>query len=261
MKIFLQLHFLVSATILTIICIAIFHTIQKLIRKRFSHELLKENHEVGGFIYNAVGIIYAVLIAFVVFAIWTGQQDTNTKIEMEASDLLDLYYDASVFSDSLKMEIQATIRDYVQRVTKEEWDSMGDGNKDAEATKIFVKLNKMYLSIDANQLINKDVLTEELKKMDEIREYRRHRLLSSRQNMPDILWIVLLASSVIMIVFTFFFSTKNRRHQYVMTAFLVFVCVNVLYLIFVLDHPFTGYHAIKPDAFDQLMTIVRNFKK
>jgi small-conductance mechanosensitive channel len=90
MKIFLQLHFLVSATILTIICIAIFHTIQKLIRKRFSHELLKENHEVGGFIYNAVGIIYAVLIAFVVFAIWTGQQDTNTKIEMEASDLLDL---------------------------------------------------------------------------------------------------------------------------------------------------------------------------
>jgi hypothetical protein len=230
-------------------------------RKRLSHELLKENHEVGGFIYNAVGIIYAVLIAFVVFAIWTGQSDTNSKIEREASDLLDLYYDASVFTDSLKMTIQGTIRDYVSRVTKEEWDSMSDGNRDTEATKLFVKLNKIYLSIDGNLLTNKDVLTEELKKMDEIREYRRHRLLSSRQNMPDIMWIVLLISSVIMIVFTFFFSTKNRRHQYIMTAFLVFVCVNVLYLIFVLDHPFTGVHAIKSDAFDQLMTIVRNFKK
>jgi hypothetical protein len=201
------------------------------------------------------------LIAFVVFAIWTGQQDTNSKIEQEASDLLDLYYDASVFPDSLKMTIQSTIRDYVNRVTKEEWDSMSDGNRDAEAMKSFIKLNRIYLSIDGNQLINKDVLSEELKRMGEIREFRRHRLLSSRQNMPDILWIVILVSSVIMIVFTFFFSTRNKRHQYIMTAFLVFVCVNVMYLIFVLDHPFTGYHAIKPEAFEPLMNIVRNFKK
>ncbi len=261
MKIFLQLHFLVSITILTVIGIAIFHIIQKLIRKNLSHETLKENHEVGGFIYNAVGIIYAVLIAFVVFAIWTSQSDTNTKIELEAGNLLDLYYDANVFPDSLKKEIQSTIRDYVPRVTTNEWDSMADGNRDAEATKMFIKLNKIYLSIDGNQLINKDILTEELKIIHEIREYRRHRLLSSKQNMPDILWIVLLASSVIMIVFTFFFSTKNRRHQYIMTAFLVFVCVSVLYLVFVLDHPFTGIHAIKPDAFEPLMNIVRNFKK
>jgi NADH:ubiquinone oxidoreductase subunit 5 (subunit L)/multisubunit Na+/H+ antiporter MnhA subunit len=261
MKIFLQLHFLFSTTILTIIFVAIFLAIQKVIRKNLSHETLKENHEIGGFIYNAVGIIYAVLIAFVVFAIWTGQQDTNSKIEQEASNLLDLYYDASVFPDSLKMTIQSTIRDYISRVTKDEWDSMADGNRDAEAMKSFIKLNRIYLSIDGNQLINKDILSEELKSMGDIREFRRHRLLSSRQNMPEILWIVILASSVIMIVFTFFFSTRNKRHQYIMTAFLVFVCVNVLYLIFVLDHPFTGVHAIKPEAFEPLMNIVRNFKK
>ena len=261
MKIFLQLHFLISTTILTVIFIAIFLAIQKVIRKNLSHEILKENHEVGGFIYNAVGIIYAVLIAFVVFAIWTAQQETNSKIEQEASHLLDLYYDASIFPDSSKKEIQSTIRDYVSRITNEEWNAMSDGNRDSTATRILIKLNRMYLSMDGSQLVNKDVLTEEIKKMDEVREFRRHRLLSSRQSMPDIMWIVLLISSVIMIVFTFFFSTRNKWHQYIMTAFLVFVCVNVIYLVFVLDHPFTGYHAIKPDAFDQLMTIVRNFKK
>lgn len=261
MKIFLQFHFLVSATILTIIFIAIFLAIQKVIRKNLSHETLKENHEVGGFIYNAVGIIYAVLIAFVVFAIWTSQQETNSKIEQEASNLLDLYYDASIFPDSSKKEIQSIIRDYAGRVTNEEWSAMSVGNRDSVATRILIKLNRFYLSMDGSQLINKDVLTEEIKKMDEVREFRRHRLYSSRQNMPDILWLVILVSSVIMIVFTFFFSTRNKRHQYIMTAFLVFVCVNVIYLIFVLDNKFTGYHAIKPEAFDQLMNIVRNFKK
>jgi hypothetical protein len=240
---------------LTIISIVIFHAIQKFTKKRFSHELLKENHEVGGFIYNAIGIIYAVLIAFVVFAIWTGQQETSNKIEAEASNLLDLYYDASVFPDSIKMDIQSTIRDYVKRVTKEEWEAMADGKSDPEAVKYLVKLNKIYLSFNSDKLVNRDVLTEELKKMNDVRESRRHRLLSSKQNMPDILWIVLIVSSIIMIVFTFFFSTKNKRHQYIMTSFLVLVCVFVLYLIFVLDHPFTGQHAIKPEAFEQLINI------
>jgi len=41
-----------------------------------------------------------------------------------------------------------------------------------------------------------------------------------------------------------------------MTAFLVFVCVLVLYLIFVLDHPFVGQNAITPDAFQPLMDII-----
>ena len=261
MKIFLQLHFLVSIGILTIISIAIFHTIQKFTKKRFTHELLKENHEVGGFIYNAIGIIYAVLIAFVVFAIWTGQQETSNKIEAEASNLLDLYYDASVFPDSTKMEIQSTIRDYVKRVTIEEWQAMSEGKGDSVAMRYFVKLNRIYLSINPEKLLNKDILTEELHKMNDVRDSRRHRLLSSKQNMPDIMWIVLIVSSIIMIVFTFFFSTKNRLHQYIMTAFLVLVCVFVLYLIFVLDHPFTGQHAIKPDAFEQLINIANKAVK
>jgi len=41
-----------------------------------------------------------------------------------------------------------------------------------------------------------------------------------------------------------------------MTAFLVFVSVLVLYLIYVLDHPFIGTDAIKPDAFQPLIRII-----
>jgi membrane protein YdbS with pleckstrin-like domain len=108
---------------------------------------------------------------------------------------------------------------------------------------------------------NTEVLTQSLKNLNEVREFRRHRLLSSRQNMPDILWLVLIICSFILIAFTFFFSTKNVWHQYVMTAFLVFVSVLVLYLIYVLDHPFVGQNAIKPEAFEPLMSIIRNSVK
>ena len=74
--------------------------------------------------------------------------------------------------------------------------------------------------------------------------------------MPDILWLVLILSTVIIVVFTFFFSVKNILLNNVMMSLLVFVSVLVLYLIYVLDHPFLGADAIKPNAFQPLIDII-----
>ncbi|MDD5363651.1 MAG: DUF4239 domain-containing protein [Ignavibacteria bacterium] len=261
MKIFLELPFIVSIIIISVISIIIFHLLQKLVRRKIPHELLIENHEVGGFLYNAVCVIYAVLIAFVVFVIWNNNEETNSKIEGEANDLLNLYYDAGVYPDSIKKEIQSTIRDYVQRVTTDEWKTLSQGNADSAATKVFIKLNRIYMNVNSSQVPNSEVLAQSMKSIHEMREFRRHRILSSKQNMPDILWLVLILSSIILVAFTFFFSTKNIWHQYIMTAFLVFVSVLVLYLIYVLDHPFVGTDAIKPDAFQPLMDIIKRAAK
>lgn len=261
MRIFLELPFIVSIIIFSVISITVFFIAEKLIRKNISHDALIENHEVGGFLYNAVCVIYAVLMAFVVFAIWSNNDTTNSRIEGEANNLLNLYYDASAYPDSLKVEIQSTIREYVKRVVYDEWPLLAYGKTDSLAQKSFIKLNRIYLSIKSDQVSNNEVLAQSMKNMHELRDFRRHRILSSKQDMPDILWLVLILSSVVLIAFTFFFSTKNKWHLHVMTAFLVFVCVLVLYLIYVLDHPFVGSDAIKPEAFQPLINIINRVGK
>jgi len=261
MRVFLEFPFIVSILILSAISITVFFIAEKLIRKNITHDSLIENHEVGGFLYNAVCVIYAVLMAFVVFAIWTNLDNTTSRIEGEANNLLNLYYDARVYPDSVKNEIQTTIKEYVKRVTNEEWKLLAEGKSDDEAQKHFIKLNRIYLSIKTSDVSNNEVLAQSIRNMQELREFRRHRLLSSKQNMPDILWLVLILSSFVLIAFTFFFSTKNKWHLHVMTAFLVFVSVLVLYLIYVMDHPFVGKDAIQPDAFQPLINILNRSAK
>lgn len=256
MKVLLELPFIVSILIISVFCISIFLIAEKLTRKRISQELLLENHAVSGFIYNAVCVIYAVLLAFVVFVIWTNLEDTKSKIEEEANNLQNLYYDANAFPDSIKKEIQTTIKYYSQKVVEEEWRLLSEKKKSDSANRAFIKLNRIYLSIKTGEVANPEVLSQSLNNMKDIREYRRHRLLSSKQSMPDILWMVLILSSIIMVVFTFFFSIKNVWQRNIMTSFLVFVCVLVLYLIFVLDNPYVGRDAIKPDAFQPLIDII-----
>ncbi|MFA5010467.1 MAG: DUF4239 domain-containing protein [Ignavibacteria bacterium] len=261
MKIFLDLPFIASIAILSVIFIVIFIVTEKLVIRKLQQDILLENHTVSGFIYNAVCVVYAVLIAFVVFVIWTDLENTNAKIEGEANNLLNLYYDSNAYPDSIKKEIQSTIRDYTKEVTQDEWVSLAEGKSDPEAQRLFIKLNRIFLSIKSSEVANTEVLSQSLDNMKEIREYRRHRILSSKQNMPDILWLVLIISAVIIIAFTFLFSVKVAWQNNVMTAFLVFVNVLVLYLIYVLDNPFKGYDAIKPDAFQPLIDIITRVAK
>ena len=260
MKILLQYHFIISIFILSAISITVFLVILKTIRRKIPQELLKENHEVAGFIYNAICIIYAVLIAFVVYASWNSLKETNKVIEQESNHLLDLYYGAKAFPDSIRQEIRTTINDYVIVVTKEEWMSMSEGKRNYEAAKVFGKLADIYILIDQGRMPNNNVIDESLKIVNELGEYRRLRLLKSRETIPDIIWMVLIICSVVLIVFTFFFGAKNLKHQYFMTAILIFVSVLVLYLIYVLDHPFIGLYRISTDTFEPILSYIRDYK-
>jgi Na+/proline symporter len=78
MQFLLHLPVLISVLIISAVSIVISVVGLKIVRRRFSHETLKENHEVAGFIYNAFMLIYAVLVAFVVFVSWTDYSESKT---------------------------------------------------------------------------------------------------------------------------------------------------------------------------------------
>ena len=45
------------------------------VRKKYPAEVLKENHEVAAIIFNAFGLLYGVVVAFVVFVTWSGYDE------------------------------------------------------------------------------------------------------------------------------------------------------------------------------------------
>src|SRR5713101_9629131 len=68
-----------------------------LVRRKYSAEVLKENHEVAAIIFNAFGLFYGVLVAFVVFATWNGYDEATKNLQMEASEALDIFHTAESF--------------------------------------------------------------------------------------------------------------------------------------------------------------------
>ena len=61
-----------------------------LVRRHLNIEWLKRQHEVASFFFLMIGTLYAVLIAFGIFVVWSQFQDAGTNLEREANEVGDL---------------------------------------------------------------------------------------------------------------------------------------------------------------------------
>lgn len=250
MTFLLNLHPELSFPIVAIVCVAVSLIGMRIVRRWISAEQLKENHEVAGYIFNAFGLIYAVLLAFVVFAVWTSYDNAKQNAEMEANKLSDLFLDANAFPDTMKKEIRVAIRDYTKSVVDSEWTIMSHGERVPPSVIGHLRdLWGAYLKVDTKLIPNIPMYQESLKQLNSMSEYRRLRWFASRTGTPDVIWIVLVVCGLTCVVYTFFFGTRHIKAQYVMTGVIALVNSLVLYLIFILDHPFTGANAISDEPF------------
>ena len=257
MKFLLDWHPVISIIFLCIISLLISYSGLKLVRKRFSDDVLRENHEVGGFIFNAFGLIYAVLVAFVVFVTWTEYDRSRENVDLEAIELTDLYHNSKAFPDSIKLQITSTIVSYINDVTGEEWKLLENGTASSSASESFIKLWTLYTSIDVKSLSNEPLYRESLRHLSDLGERRRTRIFDSRSSIPGVIWAVLLFGGFMTVIYTYFFCTKKVVTQFMMTAALTVLNTLILYMIFMLDNPFNGYIKIDASPFEYTLQLIR----
>jgi Na+/proline symporter len=230
------ISFFIVSAITTFFSLAGLH----LVRRKYSAEVLKENHEVAAIIFNAFGLFYGVLIAFVVFVTWSGYDEATKNLQLEASETLDLFHVAESFPDSSKNIIQHGLRDYVAAVYNDEVPKMSVGDISLYSGGAHATLRVLFTQVDANSIPNRELYGEALKCLNNLAQYRRMRIFAGNDTVPPVIWLVLLVGGLFAVSYTFFFGMKNIGAQYLITTTLTVTVTSILFLIYVLDHPFTG---------------------
>lgn len=258
MKFLLDWHPFISVAFLCMITLALSYFAHKAARRFFADDVLKENHEVGGFIFNAFGLIYAVLVAFVVFATWTEFDEAKKTVDKEASELADLYNNSKAFPVTMQAEINSAITAYIDNVINEEWKMLGEGKMSEGARKNYLRLWDVFVKQPVGEISNIPVYEESLRHLNDLGEWRRYRLFESRDNIPGIIWGVLLFGGVMTVVYTFFFRTRKLAAQLLMTSGLTVLNTVILYMIYVLDHPYVGYTKVSYESMEYVLSMVRS---
>src|ERR1044071_1075320 len=80
--------------------------IQVLVRRRWPHLAEGEHNDVAGYLIAIVGVIYAVLLAFVVVVTWQQFSQASNIVGQEASALRGLYRESVAFPADVRERIE-----------------------------------------------------------------------------------------------------------------------------------------------------------
>ena len=228
-----------------------------LVRRKYSADVLKENHEVAAIIFNAFGLFYGVLLAFVVFVTWGGYDDATKNLQLESNEVADIFHLTTVFPSPSGEMMRQTLLDYVSSVYNEELKRMSQGEISLHSNQAMLKLITTFYQLDEKAVPNREIYAEALKRLNNLAEYRRLRIFAGNDTVPPVIWLVLLVGSLISISYTYFFGMKNIRAQYLIAASLTVTITMILFLIYVLDHPFTGTSRVSSEPLKQVMQILQ----
>jgi ABC-type multidrug transport system fused ATPase/permease subunit len=246
------ISFLIVSAVTTFLSLAGLY----LVRKKYSADVLKENHEVAAIIFNAFGLFYGVMLAFVVFVTWSGYSDATKDLEMEANLADDLFHITKTVPDPARTTMQHELIDYINSVF-DELQRMSQGEIDIHSTgKMGVLLTQFY-QIGETSFPNKEIYGEALSRLNNLAEYRRLRIFTGNDTVPSVVWLVLLVGALFTVCFNYLFGMKNIRAQYLITATLTVTMSQILFLIYVLDHPFTGSNRISTEPLKQVMEVMQ----
>jgi Protein of unknown function (DUF4239) len=224
-----------------------------LVRRRVPLPVLETQHEVAGFIIGVLGAIYAVLLAFVVVAVWSQFGDAKTIVEREANQLNDLSRMAQGFPDPVQQRMLEGLRGYARSVIDDEWDTMSHGLASQKTQATIDNLWQIYREVDPQTNRENALYAESLDRLNEMSDSRRLRVHASADDIPAVIQVLLWGGGLIMIAFTYFFGVKSIRSQALMTAALAGEIAFILFLIVALDNPFHGYVRLPPEQFQQVL--------
>jgi hypothetical protein len=220
--------------------------------------LREEHNDVAGFIYAVVGVAYAVLLAFVVIAVWQDYEAARATVESEANELAGIYFLADRFSEPDRARVQDLARSYARVVVEEEWPLMKQGEMSPRASSLLSELRSSLLVLDPRTSAEQVLYDRALTQVHEVANARRLRLLEVQQGIPDILWIVLVGGGMITVCFTYLFGLKNNWAHALMVAALTLVIASILFTIGSFDYPFAGATRLQPIAFEE---VLRSFEE
>ena len=224
--------------IVIVVCLTV--SLHALLQTHLKSDVLRRHNDVAGFLFSAVGVIYAVVLGFIVVVVWEKYDSTIYNVDQEVAAVSDLYRSVGPFDNPARDQIRSELRAYVADVIKIEWPQMGERLSPPEDVDL---LENLAEHLDDYQPRNLDQSNaQEIAMAQRVRLFdaRRQRLIESAPSVPLVLWFALFAGAAAMLTFAYFFGVENHPAQLVMTAVLTALIAVLFVVIDEFDHPFSG---------------------
>ncbi|MGE2833642.1 DUF4239 domain-containing protein [Mycobacterium sp. SMC-4] len=222
-------------------------------RKLVSHSRLENANEMSAPVFQLAGVLYAVLVAFVVVVVWEQFTEAEDASAHEAAAVADLLRDSEALPDEARLTVQRSLVAYARDVVADEFPRMQRGDTIEEQSDELLAVWRTYLSVQPETRSEIAFFDHAIVRLNDLGAERKLRVSTSESAVPGELWVLLVGGGGVVMAFTFLFGTRDIVVHALAVGLTAALLAFVLYLIFALEHPYVGALSVSPEAFTRVL--------
>lgn len=209
----------------------------------------RAHNDVIGWQISIVGTIYAVMVGFMLYAVWANFQTAETNANDEANSLVNLFRSADGLPAAQRDAIEIAAAGYTHVVLNREWPAMHRDDAPRAGQPYIRQLWAIATQTSTQTYTQQVCLQQAMSELSDLTEHRRLRILESRTEMPTILWTVLVIGGAITIGACCLIGSENFPLHFALIVALSLLISLALVAIGDIDRPFLGSVHVSPYAF------------
>ena len=208
-----------------------------LLHRMVHHDRFRRYHEVGYAVFLQLGVIFAVLLAFVFNNVWSEYNVASPAVDSECASL----HGIAMLSDRLPSPARDAILNdlhaYLTTILDREWPDMQRRHESRAADARFQSLWQTVERVDTDPADNQ-IRGQLLNLVATAHQSRETRLFQMTQSVPGLVWSVLIAFASALIGCMLVFAAEASLSKAVLVGVFTSALTLALLTVQILDFPF-----------------------
>ena len=202
---------------------------------------------------SVIGVVYAVLLAFIAVAAWERYETAEKIVDTEASHLGNIIRDIQGLPTDQAAAIKHLTMEYIENVVHQEWPMQQRGDHIKIAMPVLIPLHHLVVDRQPANVGEQNVQSQLLLTLNQFYESRRARIQATTHHIPEtVYWIFAIGTVVIIGLLCFMGSSDLWLHYMSVNGVVISICL-VVVLIIQLDRPFRGLSPVEPESLEQIL--------
>ena len=228
-----------------------------LLNRAWPRENRFRENDLIGWQLGILGTTYAVILGFMLYAVWTTFEEADLNVDLEADAVLNTYRLAIGLPEPQRTQLQSLTRSYVEAVINQDWPEMARGEAPTQSAAIDNEMWTTVMSVRTTSAGEQAVGDHALSELSSLSQHRLTRTLQSGMQLPAVLWCVLLVGGALTIVAACTFGEASVKLQTLQVfSFSLLVSLSLV-AIADIHRPFQGLIHIRPSAFQRAQQIMQ----
>ncbi|ALG11568.1 DUF4239 domain-containing protein [Kibdelosporangium phytohabitans] len=214
------------------------------------------NSEAIGFVGGVLNALFIVVLAFYTVITWTEADATEQHAEVEASSLIEVYWQVANAPTAERDQIRALLKEYTTEVIEKEWPMLDRKESDPKADDLLVAVRSEIGRLPAEadrELSIRDQALQNIRTASDERRARIEQATGDSSLLTLLLWGTIIGGFA-MVAFPLAMGFSNEFRHILSIVVLAGTLAFTVYFAIELDQPFQGLIKVDPDSFTTALT-------